>query len=293
VLPLLVGILESQLGMMLFNMGLTWGFTSLGDMSGSLLPSAFMQTADEPGSPYYAEEIGIVITLVTVWTLGFLATRAEPALRVMGKTVEALSGGQFTANALVYTVCFGVGFGLVAGSCKILFEVNVIFLILGKYAVACFLTVFSSENFTNIAWDSAGVTTGPVTVPFVLSIGIGFSKAKNAQEGFGILTCASVAPIITVLLADRVRVIYVKAVETYLERRRRGLKSVAVQVEPDDMEPLLIDNGDGSERVNGIQGAAYPAATTDASTQYEVEDQIAAVELTLSNEEEIKLEMLA
>jgi hypothetical protein len=56
--------------MMLFNMGLTWGFTSLGDKSGSLLPSAFMKTADEPGSPYYAEEIGIIITLVTVWTLG-------------------------------------------------------------------------------------------------------------------------------------------------------------------------------------------------------------------------------
>lgn len=57
-LPLLVGILESQLGMMLFNMGLTWGFTSLGDKSGSLLPSAFMATADEPGSPYYSEEVG-------------------------------------------------------------------------------------------------------------------------------------------------------------------------------------------------------------------------------------------
>eukprot|EP00900_Chrysochromulina_parva_P017617 jgi/Chrpa1/25857/Chrysochromulina_OHIO_Genome00026096-RA len=53
-----------------------------------------------------------------------------------------------------------------------------------------------------IAWDSAGVTTGPVTVPFVLSTGIGFSKAVGAEEGFGILTCASVSPIITVLIVD-------------------------------------------------------------------------------------------
>ncbi len=58
----------------------------------------------------------------------------------MGKTVEALSEGQFTKNMLVYTVCVGVGAGMVAGSCKILFGVNVIFLILGKYSVACLLT---------------------------------------------------------------------------------------------------------------------------------------------------------
>ena len=58
--------------------------------------------------------------------------------------------------------------------------------------MAVVLTVFANEDFTNIAWDSAGVTTGPVTVPFVLSLGIGFSKAVSAQEGFGILTCASV-----------------------------------------------------------------------------------------------------
>jgi hypothetical protein len=57
-----------------------------------------------------------------------------------------------------------------------------------------------------IAWDSAGVTTGPVTVPFVLSTGIGFSKAVlGAEEGFGMLTCASVSPIITVLIVDILR----------------------------------------------------------------------------------------
>ena len=58
-----------------------------------------------------------------VFVLGFLATRAEPALRVMGKTVETLSEGQFSANMLVYTVCVGVGCGMVLGSSKILFGV--------------------------------------------------------------------------------------------------------------------------------------------------------------------------
>jgi hypothetical protein len=286
------------MGMMLFNMGLTWGFTSLGDTSGKLLPSAYMATSDEPESPYYAMEPGIAIVLVTVFTLGFLATRAEPALRVMGKTVEALSDGQFSANMLVYTVCVGVGFGMVAGSSKILFGVNVIFLILGKYTIACVLTVFSSENFTNIAWDSAGVTTGPVTVPFVLSIGIGFSKAKNAQEGFGILTCASVAPIITVLLTDRLRVIYMKAVNIYLERRQARMTSIGIQCERmhEDKVPLLGINDEDALRLedafapNGQGIHAPPKSTTDSSTQYEVEDQIKAVELTLKEGEGITVE---
>ena len=94
---------------------------------------------------------------------------------------------------------------------------------------------------------------------------------------------------VQVLLADRVRVIYVKAVETYLERRQRGLKSVAVQVEPEDMQPLLPDKSPGE---HGI-GAIRCTVGVDASTQYEVEDQIAAVELTLENDEEIALEMVA
>jgi hypothetical protein len=61
------------------------------------------------------------------------------------------------------------------------------------------LTAFSSEEFVNIGWDSAGVTTGPVTVPLVLAMGLGFGKAVGAVEGFGILAAASIAPICSVL----------------------------------------------------------------------------------------------
>ena len=56
------------------------------------------------------------------------------------------------------------------------------------YIVAIVLTVLSDEEFVNIAWDSAGVTTGPVTVPLVLAMGLGFGNALNAIEGFGILS---------------------------------------------------------------------------------------------------------
>jgi hypothetical protein len=65
--------------------------------------------------------------------------------------------------------------------------------------VALTLTLFASEEYVNLAWDSAGVTTGPVTVPLVLAMGLGLGRAVDAQEGFGILAMASVGPIITVL----------------------------------------------------------------------------------------------
>lgn len=89
-----------------------------------------------------------------------------------------------------------------AGATKILFSVPLIYIILAKYTIALVITIFAPDDFTSVAWDSAGVTTGPVTVPFVLSLGVGFSKAVGASEGFGMLTAASVAPIISVLLTN-------------------------------------------------------------------------------------------
>ena len=74
--------------MMLFNIGLSYGFTSLGHQAGLLLPAAFLTTPDEPASPFYPPAQGIAILVSVVFALGFLATRAEPALQASGsKTV--------------------------------------------------------------------------------------------------------------------------------------------------------------------------------------------------------------
>jgi hypothetical protein len=81
-----------------------------------------------------------------------------------------------------------------------LFDLPLIWLILPSYALLLILTVFSEEEFTAIAWDSGGVTTGPVTVPLVLAMGLGIGGELNISDGFGILAMASTFPIITVLL---------------------------------------------------------------------------------------------
>ena len=68
------------------------------------------------------------------------------------------------------------------------------------YTLGIVLTSLSTEEFVNVAWDSAGVTTGPITVPLVLAMGLGFGNAVEAVEGFGILSMASICPIVSVLI---------------------------------------------------------------------------------------------
>lgn len=116
---------------------------------------------------------------------------------------------------------------LAAGATKILFSVPLIYIILVKYTIALIITFFAPDDFTSVAWDSAGVTTGPVTVPFVLSLGVGFSKAVGASEGFGMLTSASVAPIISVLLTNLFKAPAQRAVKT-LSGRLKSLGSVSL-----------------------------------------------------------------
>ncbi|MGA0394988.1 MAG: DUF1538 domain-containing protein, partial [Rhodospirillales bacterium] len=133
------------------------------------------------------------------WALGFDATLAEPALNALGLTVENLTNGAFKRRFLIYAVSIGVGFGISLGVLKIIYNLPIAYFLIPGYAIAIVLTALSSEEFVNIAWDSAGVTTGPVTVPLVLSMGLGFGNAVNAIDGFGILAMASICPILSVL----------------------------------------------------------------------------------------------
>jgi hypothetical protein len=99
----------------------------------------------------------------------------------------------------MYSVSIGVAFGIAIGVLKIIFDIPIAYLLLPGYVLGLTLTVLSTEEFVNIAWDSAGVTTGPVTVPLVLAMGLGFGNAMGSVEGFGILSMASICPIIAVL----------------------------------------------------------------------------------------------
>lgn len=197
---MLLGLGFSVIGMIIFNLGLTYGLSMLGSQSGSILPSAFIQMESIHGSPFYWYLFGIVIAIIFAFILGFGATLAEPALNALGSTVQTLTNGVFKKNTLMIAVSIGVGLGIAVGVSKIVFDLPLAWLLIPSYLFAVLLTLFSTESYVNVAWDSAGVTTGPITVPLVLALGLGLSDAVNAIEGFGILSMASIGPIITVLL---------------------------------------------------------------------------------------------
>ena len=196
---LFYGLCLSVLGMIVFNIGLTYGLAKLGGQSGSFGPAAFAPLEKVAGSPLYGFGMGVLIAFFA-WVLGFGATLAEPALNALGQTVENLTNGAFKKSMLMYAVSIGVAFGISIGVLKIIFEIPIPYLLLPGYILGIVLTFLSSEEFVNVAWDSAGVTTGPVTVPLVLAMGLGFGNAVEAIEGFGILSMASICPILSVLI---------------------------------------------------------------------------------------------
>jgi hypothetical protein len=193
------GLFLCVLGMCTFNVGLTYGLAALGSQTGSLIPGAFVAIDAMPNAPLYPAAVGIFLAAAFAWALGYAATMAEPALNALGLTVQNLTNGAFKKSMLMYAVAIGVATGIMLGVCKLIFNFNLLYILVPGYAIALVLTALSTEEFVNVGWDSAGVTTGPVTVPLVLAMGLGFGEAVGALEGFGILAAASIAPICAVL----------------------------------------------------------------------------------------------
>jgi len=144
--------------------------------------------------------LGIILVLLFAFGMGYGATMAEPALNALGMTVEGLTVGNIKRAQIVQVVSVGVGLGILLGLARILFDLPLIWLIIPPYLLLMPLTYFSEEEFSAIAWDSGGVTTGPVTVPLVLAMGLSIGGVLNVVDGFGVLALASVFPVITVLV---------------------------------------------------------------------------------------------
>jgi hypothetical protein len=196
---IIYGLALCLIGMSLFNLGLNFGLSPLGSMVGSVVPASYSSIEMVSGSPLYGLVIGLVVCFLFAFFLGYGATLAEPALNALGLTVENITNGAFRKKLVMLSVSFGVAIGLAVGVLKIVFNISIIHLLLPLYILAIVLTVISEEKYVNMGWDSAGVTTGPITVPLVLAMGLGFANATNAMDGFGILALASIFPILSVL----------------------------------------------------------------------------------------------
>ena len=193
------GIILAVVGMCIFNIGLTYGLAKLGDQSGGLIAGAFTSIDAITASPLYSMTVGVGIAGLFAWILGLSATLAEPALNALGMTVQNLTNGAFKKSMLMIAVAFGVATGIMLGVLKLIYGFHIMYILIPGYTLGLILTLLSTEEFVNVGWDSAGVTTGPVTVPLVLAMGLGFGNALGSTDGFGILAAASICPIVAVL----------------------------------------------------------------------------------------------
>lgn len=188
-LRMFIGLLLYVLGYVIFIKGLTTGLMPLGMQVGNRL---LVVSTNATG---HVSINGILIFFALL--LGYGATIAEPALAAMGIEVEQVTSGACRRTWLIHTVGVGVAIGVTTGLVMTVLEWPLWHFILPVYGLLAVLGYMGSDRFNNIAWDSAGVTTGPITVPLVLALGLGLASAPLYQA-FGILALASAGPILTV-----------------------------------------------------------------------------------------------
>jgi len=195
-LQILLGLGWMILGLMLFLEGLRMGLMPLAENIGALLPTHF--------------RLGSLMLIA--FMLGWGATLAEPAIASLAfaapPDMDAMPDHPLNNSLLPQAIGCGVGVGLALGMLKIYKRWPLYRLVLPTLLVAAFLSAASQSygtGYLNVAWDAGAVTTGPVTVPVILALGLGVSQVmpnegRSGLEGFGLVTLASLWPVIMVLL---------------------------------------------------------------------------------------------
>jgi hypothetical protein len=182
------------LGLAAFKIGLIYGLTPLGEQVGSSATLAF-----SPDGGMYGDAWGKVVVLAFAFLAGYGASLAEPALISLGMTVEEVTAGAFKKFLVMHAVGFGVGLGLILGVARILFGWSSLSIVLPSYLIVLLLTLVSDERYVNIGWDSGGVTTGDITSPILIALGLGVAATVGGADGFSLIAMGSVWPIISVL----------------------------------------------------------------------------------------------
>ena len=179
----LVGTVFLIVGMGFFTLGADMAMMSMGERIGAHLTKS--------------RKLWLIIVVGLM--IGVIITVAEPDLQVLAKQVPAVPDA-----ALIASVAIGVGIFLVVALLRIIFQVRLSYLLIGLYIAVFGIGVFTSPDFLAVAFDSGGVTTGPITVPFILALGIGVAAVRGGKsshdDSFGLVALCSVGPILAVML---------------------------------------------------------------------------------------------
>ncbi len=170
-------------GMMFFTLGAEVSMTPMGERVGTAMTNSRK----------------VWLMLLLAFLLGVLITFSEPDLQVLANQVPSVPN-----MTLILAVAVGVGFFLAAALLRMLLAIPLNILLLVLYVLTFVLAFFVPDSFLAVAFDSGGVTTGPMTVPFIMALGVGISAIRSdrhaADDSFGLVALCSVGPIAAVML---------------------------------------------------------------------------------------------
>ena len=183
----IVGAVLVIIGMVFFSLGAELSMTPMGERVG--------------GSMLRTKKLWMIVAIGFI--LGVIITISEPDLQVLAGQVAAVPN-----MVLILSVAVGVGVFLVAALLRILYGIPLAPLLLVFYAIVFALAMFVPKGFLAVAFDSGGVTTGPMTVPFIMALGVGISSIRNdkhaGNDSFGLVSLCSIGPILAVLILGMV-----------------------------------------------------------------------------------------
>ena len=179
----LVGAVMLILGMGLFQLGAEMAMTPIGEGIGVQL----------------SKTKWVWLLLLIAFVMGAIITISEPDLQVLAEQVPAVPN-----MALILTVAVGVGLFLAVAVLRIKYRISLSLLLIVLYLALIGASMFVPKEFLAVAFDSGGVTTGPMTVPFIMAMGVGLASSRSdknsASDSFGLVALSSIGPILAVLL---------------------------------------------------------------------------------------------
>lgn len=183
----LMGAAMIIVGIMFFTLGAEMSMTPMGERVGT----AITKTKN------------LLIICVIAFILGFIITISEPDLQVLAQQVPSIPN-----MTLILSIAAGVGIFLVIALLRMLFGIALPHLLVFFYICIFIVTGFVSPDFLAVAFDSGGVTTGPMTVPFIMALGVGIASIRNdrhaSDDSFGLVSLCSIGPVLAVLILGMV-----------------------------------------------------------------------------------------
>ena len=179
----LTGAVMLIIGMAFFTLGADTAMTPIGNKVGSQITKS--------------RKVWVIVFVS--FLLGVIITISEPDLQVLANQVPTIPNA-----VLIGTVALGVGVFLVIAMLRILFGISLNILLIGFYIIVFGLAMLVPKNFWAVAFDSGGVTTGPMTVPFIMALGVGVSSIRSdrhaGNDSFGLVALCSIGPVLAVLV---------------------------------------------------------------------------------------------